>query len=103
MPELLIIDRAGAEHTLSVTPGQTLMEAIRNGGIYDIKALCGGSCSCATCHVYLDAGTPLPAMSEDENDLLDGTGERHENSRLACQIHLTGDMGKLRVTIAPED
>jgi 2Fe-2S ferredoxin len=81
----------------------TLMETIRAHGIYDIRALCGGSCSCATCHVYVDSDAPLAAMSEDENDLLDGTSERRENSRLSCQITLTAAMAPMRVTIAPED
>ncbi len=103
MVDLVVTDRAGIEHKLSVEPGISLMETIRDHGIYDIKALCGGSCSCATCHVYVDSEVPLAVMSEDENDLLDGTSERRDNSRLACQITLNEGMAPLHVTIAPED
>lgn len=101
--DLVVIDRAGAEHKFAAAPGMSLMESIRDQGIYDIKALCGGSCSCATCHVYVDSGSPLAAISEDENDLLDGVSERQENSRLACQITLAEGMAPLHVIIAPED
>ncbi|GAN80939.1 ferredoxin, 2Fe-2S [Acidocella aminolytica 101 = DSM 11237] len=103
MVDLIVIDRAGCEHNFKATPGKSLMESIRDQGIYDIKALCGGSCSCATCHVYVDSDTPLAVMSEDENDLLDGTSERQANSRLSCQITLIRGMDPLHVVIAPED
>jgi 2Fe-2S ferredoxin len=68
-------------------------------------ALCGGCCSCATCHVHVDPdfAALLPPMSEDENDLLDSSDHRNETSRLSCQIHLTAALDGLRVTIAPED
>ena len=103
MTEITVIDHQGTEHRFAAYAGLSLMEAIRDNGIYDIKALCGGSCSCATCHVYLESDAALPGMNEDENDLLDGTSERRETSRLACQIKLNGLAGALRVTIAPED
>ncbi|WP_297443413.1 2Fe-2S iron-sulfur cluster-binding protein [Acidocella sp.] len=103
MVDLVIIDRAGSAHEFSAPGGGSLMEAVRAQGIYDIKALCGGSCSCATCHVYVEASGPLKPMSEDENDLLDGVSERREGSRLACQIVLAEGMAPLRVTIAPEE
>jgi 2Fe-2S ferredoxin len=45
----------------------------------------------------------MPAMSEDENDLLDSSDHRSDRSRLSCQIPLTAEMDGLRVTIAPED
>jgi len=103
LAKIIVTDRAGAEHSIAAAPGLSLMEAIRDNGIYDIKALCGGNCSCATCHVYVDSAAELPPMSDDENDLLDGSDHRKENSRLSCQIKLDGLTGSLRVTIAPED
>lgn len=103
MPEIIVTDRAGTVHNIKAAPGQTLMEAIRDNGIYDIKALCGGSCSCATCHVYVDSAAPLAPMSDDENDLLDGTDHRQANSRLSCQIKLDGLGSDLRAVIAPEN
>jgi 2Fe-2S ferredoxin len=81
------------------------MEIIRDSGFDELLALCGGCCSCATCHVYADpsfAGA-LPAMSEDENDLLDSSDHRTGESRLSCQIAFSEALDGLRVTIAPED
>jgi ferredoxin, 2Fe-2S len=81
------------------------MQAIRDAGVYELLALCGGVCSCATCHVYVDTGfvSAIPPMGSDENDLLDGTSHRKEASRLSCQFLLSADLEGLRVTIAPED
>ncbi len=81
------------------------MEAIRDGGFDELLALCGGCCSCATCHVYVDPefASFLPALSADEDDLLDSSSHRQANSRLSCQINLTDGIPALKVTIAPED
>ncbi len=81
------------------------MEAVRDAGIDELLALCGGVCSCATCHVHVDCefAAMLPEMSEDENDLLDSSSHRDERSRLACQIRLTDALWGLRVSIAEED
>lgn len=105
MPKLVVTNRAGETSTLEVGAGLSVMEAIRDNGFDELLALCGGCCSCATCHVVVDPADAarLPAMSEDENDLLDSSDYRTENSRLACQIPLTDDLDGLRVTIAPED
>jgi ferredoxin, 2Fe-2S len=105
MPKLVIVDRAGTEKTVDAGTGLTVMEAIRDSGFDELLALCGGCCSCATCHVHVDAGWlgKLPAMSEDENDLLESSDHRDESSRLSCQIQLTADLDGLKVTIAEED
>ena len=105
MPKLVVVDRAGEEKTIEVDSGLTVMEAIRDNGFDELLALCGGCCSCATCHVYVDADTAgaLPAMSEDENDLLDSSDHRDATSRLSCQIPFTPELDGLKVTIAPED
>lgn len=81
------------------------MEALRNGGIDEILAMCGGSCSCATCHVYVDSRfvDALPQVSHDENSLLDASSHRKETSRLSCQIVMSPELDGLRVTVAPED
>lgn len=105
MTEILVTDRSGTQRALQAEDGLTLMEAIRAQGIDELLALCGGCCSCATCHVYVDAdsATALPPPSEDENDLLDSSSHRQATSRLACQIRLTPAVAGLRVVIAPED
>jgi ferredoxin, 2Fe-2S len=81
------------------------MELIRDNGFDELLALCGGCCSCATCHVFVDDSfaDKLPAMSEDENDLLDSSDHRAGNSRLSCQLQFTDALDGLKVTIAPED
>ena len=81
------------------------MEIIRDAGFNELLALCGGCCSCATCHVYVDDGFAgrLPEMTADENDLLDSSDHRQANSRLSCQLTFTSALDGMRVTIAPED
>ncbi len=105
MPKLIVTTREGEARELDGEAGLSVMEVIRDGGIDELLALCGGCCSCATCHVHVDADfvDRLPAMGEDENDLLDSTGDRNATSRLSCQIPFTDALDGLRVTIAEED
>ncbi len=105
MPKLIVVNRAGEETAIEVENGLTVMEAIRDNGFDEMLALCGGCCSCATCHVHVDPEFvgKLPALSEDEDDLLESSDYRTENSRLSCQVPFTADLDGLRVTIAPED
>ena len=105
MPKLIVVTRDGAESVVSGQEGLSVMEVIRDNGFDELLALCGGCCSCATCHVHVDpdfAGQ-LPKMSEDENDLLESSDHRSEFSRLSCQIEMSDALDGLRVTIAPED
>ncbi len=105
MPTLIVTTREGAEQEISGASGVSVMEVIRDAGIDELLALCGGCCSCATCHVYVDPAFAdrLPAMSEDENDLLDSSSHRNGTSRLSCQVPFGPDVDGMRVTIAPED
>lgn len=105
MPTLTVVTRAGVESTVEASDGLTVMEAIRDNGFDELLALCGGCCSCATCHVHVDPAFAdrLPPMGEDEDDLLESSDHRAATSRLSCQIPLTSDLDGLRVTIAPED
>ncbi|MCB1689129.1 MAG: 2Fe-2S iron-sulfur cluster binding domain-containing protein [Halioglobus sp.] len=105
MPEITVVTRSGEQKSIPFTPGMSLMQAITEGGIYELQALCGGVCSCATCHVHIDADFKerVGDASEDEDGLLSGSEHRCQASRLSCQISLTGDMEGLRITIAPED
>ncbi|MCY1672348.1 2Fe-2S iron-sulfur cluster-binding protein [Novosphingobium sp. SL115] len=105
MPKIVVVNRAGEEQTVEADAGLSVMEAIRDNGFDELLALCGGCCSCATCHVYIDPAFAdrVAPMSEDENDLLDSSDHRNETSRLSCQVQITGDLDGLRVTIAPED
>ena len=105
MAAITVTTRAGDDHRIDLASGITLMEAIRDAGIDELMALCGGSCSCATCHVFVDQGfeEALPPLTEDESDLLDSSDHRSEGSRLSCQIPLSEALAGLHATIAPED
>lgn len=105
MTELHIITREGETHTVAGQPGLSVMELIREAGVDELLAMCGGSCSCATCHVIVDARfvDRLPPMGEDENDLLDSSQYRNDRSRLSCQLSWEADLDGLTVQIAPED
>ena len=105
MPKLIVVDRAGDEKSIVAEAGLSVMEAIRDNGFDELLALCGGCCSCATCHIHVDPAfaDKLPAMSEDENDLLDSSDHRDETSRLSCQLKMTDDLDGLKVRIAEED
>jgi 2Fe-2S ferredoxin len=105
MPKLIVVNRAGEERTVEADAGLTVMEALRDNGFDELLALCGGCCSCATCHVHVDPAfiDKLPPMSEDENDLLDSSDSRDANSRLSCQVPFTDALDGLKVTIAEED
>ena len=105
MPKLVVVNRAGEEKEVAAASGVSVMEAIRDNGFDELLALCGGCCSCATCHVYVDPAfaDKVTPLSEDENDLLDSTDHRQDNSRLSCQLQMSDDLSGLKVTIAPED
>jgi ferredoxin, 2Fe-2S len=105
MPTIHVVRRDGETETIHPQGSTTLMEAIREAGFDELLALCGGCCSCATCHVHVDAEwfDMLPRIGEDENDLLDSSDHRNAWSRLSCQVKLSDALDGLRVTIAQED
>jgi ferredoxin, 2Fe-2S len=105
MAKLIVVSRDGSEKEIEGQTGLSVMEIIRDAGFDELLALCGGCCSCATCHVHVDPATvnAVAPMSEDENDLLDSSAHRDGNSRLSCQIPFSDALVGLRVTIAQED
>lgn len=105
MPQLTIVGRDGAEKTVEGKVGWSVMENIRDSGFDELLALCGGCCSCATCHVHVDAGwiDAVGPAKRDEDDLLDTSDHRVGTSRLSCQIEFRPELDGLRVRIAPED
>jgi 2Fe-2S ferredoxin len=105
MPKLIVVTRDGEEREIMGESGLSVMEIIRDAGIDEVLALCGGCCSCATCHVHVDPdfAAKLPDMSEDENDLLDSASERDEYSRLSCQIEFSDALDGMKVRVAEED
>ena len=105
MPRLSVTMRDGKTREIEGEVGLSVMEVIRDAGVDELLALCGGCCSCATCHVHVDPVDldRLPPMAADEDDLLDSSDHRNATSRLSCQISLAAALDGLRVTIAPED
>lgn len=105
MDSLVIFDRSGNKHDVEAIVDLSVMELIRNSGLDEIQALCGGCCSCATCHVYVDTAltSTLPSLSPDEDELLDNSKHRKPNSRLSCQITYNKTLNGMRIEIAPED
>ncbi|MBI3436190.1 MAG: 2Fe-2S iron-sulfur cluster binding domain-containing protein [Proteobacteria bacterium] len=103
MPTLYVTDWSGTEHAVAARAGGSVMEAIRRAEIDDLEALCRGSCSCATCHVYVEESwlARLPPAAAPEVELLAALDTRRDNSRLSCQINVSDDLGGLRVEIAP--
>ena len=105
MAELVIIDRDGKEHRVDGRVGVSVMETLRELD-YGVAAICGGMCSCATCHVWVDeawAGR-LPPRQGDEQELLQELGSfRPATSRLSCQVPFTEALAGLKVTIAPDE
>ena len=97
--------RTGEERAIEARTGVSAMETIRDSGIDEILAICGGCCSCATCHVYVaeEDWDRLSPASPDELGLLEFTEHPSPRSRLSCQIKMSPALDGLKVTIAPED
>lgn len=99
--QIIVIDREHNRHTFEFTEGQTIASVIKTNLSPGNYMMCGGCCSCATCHVYVDQAwiSKLQPMDEDESDLL---YEDHVNeySRLGCQVVLTDELDGIEVKIA---
>ncbi len=105
MAKINLTTRAGTSVTLDGKLGRTLMENLRDNDL-DVEATCGGSCSCATCHVFIDDAWlgKLPPRSADEQELVEQTTfYKGKNSRLSCQIKFTEALDGIAVTVAPAE
>ena len=100
--KIVVTDQEGAVHELEGLDGWRAMEVIRDWGL-NIKAECGGACSCATCHVWVDEAWygKLQPASNDEEDLIYSTLDQKPTSRLSCQILLNDDLDGLKLTLTP--
>ncbi|MGB5290123.1 MAG: 2Fe-2S iron-sulfur cluster-binding protein [Lysobacterales bacterium] len=104
MINISVKDLDGQTHEIQAREGDSLMEALREQE-WGVPAICGGLCSCGTCHVYLDPqwqGKFMQADS-DEQDLLDVFETTQATSRLSCQLQLGAAHDGLKLTIAPEE
>jgi len=96
----------GQQSNVKFNQGDSLMEALREAGYDEIMAICGGCCSCATCHVKIadQAAHDLPPIEEDEQMLLSMADEYDEQtSRLSCQISMGEAQEGMTVTIVESD
>lgn len=102
MARIIFIQPDGSEKTVEAAENATIMVAATGAGVDGIAAECGGSCMCATCHCLVEddpAGALLP-MEEAERDTLEFTASSmQENSRLTCQIIVTGALDGLRLRV----
>jgi ferredoxin, 2Fe-2S len=91
VPKIRFILHDGSERTVVGNVGDTAMQLAVDNAVPGIIGDCGGNCSCATCHGYVDLDwiDKLPAKSEDEAAMLDGAMNVESNSRLTCQIKLS--------------
>jgi 2Fe-2S ferredoxin len=101
---LYVTDREGNEHEVGAREQDTLMEALRELD-YGVAAICGGMCSCATCHVYIapEWAAKLAEPQGDEREIVGELSDLRETSRLSCQIPLSPALDGLRLTLAPEE
>jgi 2Fe-2S ferredoxin len=102
MPQVTYILPDGSERRVEVSEGTSVMLGAIQNNIAGIEAECGGSCACATCHVYVDTAflPDLPPPSQTEQELLTVVAaERRPNSRLSCQLVVSRDLEGLVVQI----
>ena len=104
MARMIVVDRDGKEHEIEAKSGLKVMEILRELD-YGVAAICGGLCSCATCHVYVEeswAGR-LPKPQSDELELLKELPDyRDATSRLSGQVDFTEALSGIKVSIAPD-
>jgi 2Fe-2S ferredoxin len=102
MPHVTFKLKNGGQEVVEAGIGESLMQTATMGGVAGIEAVCGGCCSCATCHVYVDEAwaAKLPAPGPDELEILETVAaERRPTSRLSCQISITAALDGLVVTM----
>ena len=105
MAVINVIDREGNESVVESDTGYTLKDILIENN-FDIAAICGGVCSCATCHVHIGGNwiDKIPARSTDEQVLVEESESYiPDQSRLGCQVEFTSKLDGVTVTLAPED
>jgi 2Fe-2S ferredoxin len=104
MARMIVVDRDGKEHEIEAKTGLKIMEILRELD-YGVAAICGGLCSCATCHIYVDEqwAERLPKRQSDELELLTELADyREAASRLSCQVDFTDALSGIKVTVAAD-
>ena len=101
MPQVKFIEFNGTEHVVDANIGESIMIAATSNLVPGIDADCGGECSCATCHVLIDAEwqKKLNPRSDSEESMLDLNPDRTDESRLSCQIPMTDELNGIVVRL----
>lgn len=104
MINIKVTDLDGQQYELEAKPDAVLMELLREQE-WGVAALCGGMCSCATCHVFIDEAwlNSFPPKDSDEEELLEVLDSFQPNSRLSCQLRLQAAHDGLGLSLAPEE
>lgn len=99
MPQVTFITHDGNATEVHVESGTSLMQAALDNGVDAILGECGGACSCATCHCYIDESwvSKTGEPESTEKDMLDCVLDPKSNSRLSCQVELTDSLDGLIV------
>ena len=105
MSKVTYIESGGKQHVVDLQPGDSVMQGAVTNGVGGIAAICGGACSCATCHVYIDEAwrSRTGARNDLEESMLEMADDVQPNSRLACQIKMTEELDGLVVHIPDGD
>lgn len=103
MPRIIFIEHDGSRKEVQTEVGQSAMQAAVSNMVPGVIADCGGACSCATCHGYIDEPwiDRVPAASDDESAMLECAMHREDNSRLTCQINITPELDGLVIRLPP--
>lgn len=105
MVKITFIEPDGTQKNVEAETGYSVMEAATRNGVQGIAAECGGQCSCATCHVYIEGDffDRVGPPQDDEEDMLDFSDVREANSRLGCQVELSDELDGLIVRVVGDE
>ena len=101
MPRITYVEQNGTRHEIELLEGMSVMQGAVNNGVPGIDGDCGGECACGTCHVYVDEAwlNRLTAVGEAEASMLSFADGAEPNSRLSCQIKMSGELDGLVVAL----
>jgi 2Fe-2S ferredoxin len=101
MPLVKFVEADGREYDVDIAEGNSVMQGAVDNMVEGILAECGGACSCATCHCYVDEAwqQKIAGADEMEEEMLDAVMDQRPNSRLSCQIQVTADMDGLVIRL----
>ena len=104
MPKVVFIDPTGTRHDVEAPAGKNLMQVALDNSVPGILGDCGGACSCATCHGYVDPSWTdrLPPRSETEVFMLEGVPEPRGSSRLCCQLRASAELDGIVIELPDE-